>query len=849
MRTIVGKGLSVAFLSCLFALHALATNAPTNLNTAATSSSQVSLSWTDNATDESGYTFAFDTNSALSAPTYVYAGGANTTSYAHTGRSAATTYYYKIKAEGSPDSTWTSVKGATTMPASLAASVVSSSQINLTWSGNSGNTSIVGYTIASATNSSFSGAVYTYVNGAGATSYSHTGLYAGTTYYYKIKAEGTSDSYDSPFTASINATTSSAAPNAPSNLSALTYSSSRIDLSWTDNSSNETGFEVMRATDSGFTQGLVWIGGIQASSYSDTGLSASTTYYYKVRAEGATQDSAYSSSSNATTNASGDSIPTAPSNMAATAVSSTQVNLTWTDNSSNETGFEVKRATDSGFTQNVVWIGGIQGTSYANTGLAPSTTYYYKVRAEGTAGKSAYSSSVSATTGGVSGTPISAHFFGINAWMPYQIGAHKYYGSLESKWATVQASGAQIVRYGGNGVDHYADPTWVDPSDSSKSTMSQYLTLVDAMRSNGMEPVLQVPFYNTFSASQAADIVYYVNVTHGRAVKYWVIANEPNLSGTGYGSGYTSASQVAAYFKPFASAMKAVDPSIKIIGPETAGYHSTILNGLTDCGAADDITGTDASGRYYVDILSFHIYPFSGTQSRSQVISNLMGTGGFNDNLTSLQSRLATCNSYHGRTGSNALQMAVTEANIDWQNPAGESDVLGGLGAKSFIGGQFWAEMMGIGMRQGADFLTFWSIIEGNGLSYLASDGTKLPTYYHFQMMAQNFRGSSVVTTDTQANVKAFGAKDVDQIAVMILNQELSTNFAYTVRLNTGTVTGSNPLKVSVDAGVAVESTGTVNAQSSLVLIFDTSGTLKKKIEYKLTGHADSGLPPAVTVY
>jgi hypothetical protein len=523
-----------------------------------------------------------------------------------------------------------------TTPASLAASVVSSSQINLTWTGNSGNSSITGYTVAYATNSSFSGAVYHFVAGAGATSYNNTGLYAGTTYYYKVKAEGTSNSYDSAFTAAITATTTGAAPNAPSGLTASAASSSQVNLSWTDNSSNETGFEVKRAIDSAFTQNVVWIGGIQGTSYSDTGLSASTTYYYKVRAEGATQDSAYSAAASATTNASGATIPNAPSGFSAVAVSSTQANLSWTDNSSNETGFEVKRATDSGFTQNVVWIGGIQGTTYSNTGLSPSTAYYYKVRAEGTAGKSAYSSSASVTTGPppVSGLP----FAGINAWMPYQIGAHKYYGKLETKWADVQASGVQIMRYGGNGVDHYADPSWVDPADAAKSTMTQYLVLVDAMRNQGIEPVLQVPVYGSaYSSSQAADIVRYVNVTNGRAVKYWVIGNEPDLSGGGYGSGYTTAAQVAAYFKPFASAMKAVDSTIKIIGPETAWYHDTIINGLTSCdGGADDITGADSNGNYYVDILSFHIYPFDGTQTRSQVISNLTGAGGFKDDLGAL---------------------------------------------------------------------------------------------------------------------------------------------------------------------------------------------------------------------
>jgi len=59
-----------------------------------TSSSQVNLTWTDNSTDEIGFTFAFDTNSGLTNSTYVYAGGVNTASYSHTGRGAATVTSY-----------------------------------------------------------------------------------------------------------------------------------------------------------------------------------------------------------------------------------------------------------------------------------------------------------------------------------------------------------------------------------------------------------------------------------------------------------------------------------------------------------------------------------------------------------------------------------------------------------------------------------------------------------------------------------------------------------------------------------------------------------------------------------
>lgn len=938
--------LSVVLVSCfLFQFTALATNTPSTLSATGASSSQVNLTWTDTSSNETGFVFAYDTNSALTSPTYVYAGGANTTNYSHTGRSPATTYYYKIKAEGSPDSAWTSLESATTAPsnlaatptsnsainftwtgngsntaihgytyacatnssftgasynwvadndstgtsktglstattywfklkaegtssdafdspygtvvtttttpASLAASVISSSQINLSWTGNSGNSNIQGYTVGYATNSSFSGAVYQYISGNGATSFNHTGLYAGTTYYYKIKAEGTSNAYDSAYTSSITATTTGTAPNAPSGLSASAVSSSQINLSWTDHSSNETGFEINRATDSGFTQNVVWLGNIQGTTYNNTGLSASTTYYYRVRAEGATQDSAYTSAVSATTNSSPESIPDAPTSLAATVVADTQVNLSWTDSSTNETGFEIKRATDSAFTQNVVWIGNIQGTTYANTGLNPSTTYYYKVRAEGAAGKSDYSSSVNVTTSGSSGPHISPYFAGINAWMPYQIGSHKYYGKLDTKWAEVQASGVRIMRYGGHGVDVHANPIL-------GVTMDQYVALVDKMKSKGIEPVLQVPVLGTtYSEFQAADIVRHVNITNGRGVKYWIIGNEPNLSGEGYD--YTTAEPVGDYIKSFSSAMKAVDPTIKIIGPETAGYHSTIINGLTSCTGnpvtdVDSVMGKDSNDNYYVDIVSFHIYGFNGTQDRQQVIAKLMETGGFNDDLSSLKSRLATCNSLHGRTGSNALKMAVTEANINHTQPS-QNDGLSGVGSGSFIGGQFWAELMGIAMQQGVDFVNFWSTIEGGATNwqsengYFSGDGATIRTsYYHFQMMAQNFRGNSVSATDNnQTNVKVFGAQDVDQIAVMIMNQDQSSSFNYTVRLNTGTVSGTYPLKINIDAGVAVEYNGSISTESSIVLIFNTSGVIQKKIEYKLNGHANLNLPPAVT--
>jgi hypothetical protein len=854
------KCVSLFSLCCLAAAGALATNAPSNLTATGVSSSAVSLTWTDNSSDEIGFTFAFDTNAAFTSATYVWTGGANTTSYTHSGRSPATTYYYKIKAEGNPDSSWTGVDSATTTPSNLAASASSSSQINVTWSGNAGNASIVGYTVAKATTSSFAGATYHYVNGANATSFSSTGLAAGTTYFYKVKAEGTSDAYDSPFTASVSAATSGAAPNPPSNLAATVVSSSRIDLTWTDNSTNETAFELKRATDSAFTQNVVWIGGIQGTSYSNTGLTASTTYYYKVRAKGTSQDSAYSSAVSATTLS--DSLPNPPGNLTAAAISSSRVDLSWTDNSTNETGFELKRATDSAFTQNVVWIGGISGTAYSNVGLSPSTTYYYKVRAEGMAGKSAYSNTVSVTTPGspplTDGVPISPRLFGVNAWMPYRVGAAIKNGQLGSKWTDVQQSRARSMRYGGIAVDE-ADPAWVEndptppatlcpPDPSRQSTMKQYADMVDSMRNIGVEPILQVPVFADSStpptAQDAADIVRCINVTLQKGVKYWSIGNEPDLA---YGWNTASeAGNIASYMRSFAAAMKLVDPTIKIVGPETAWYNWNVLNELTGGGSNDILGKVPQKNYYYLDLISFHIYGWpkkeaDGTltwPTRDQVIGNLAS---FDSNLAELTQRVSGRNSALGRTGDDALRIAVTEANINWQNPG--NDNLDGVGGKSFLGGQYWAEMLGIAMQHGVDSLNFWSVIEGSNVSqdkgYLCTQQCSSPyhpSYHHFEMLAEHFRGNALlpadgVSFDNVTEVKTFAAKDVDQIAVILINQHASASYDYVVRLNGDAV--SAPLKVNIPAGVVAQTTGTLANQSTILLVFDSAGALKKKIEYK----------------
>jgi hypothetical protein len=91
--------------------------------------------------------------------------------------------------------------------------------------------------------------------------------------------------------------------------------------------------------------------------------------------------------------------PAAPTSLGATAVSSSQIDLAWTDNAGDEDGFRVERSTDgSNFSQIATTAANV--TSYADTGLAASTTYYYRVLAFNSSGDSAYSNTDQATTNG-----------------------------------------------------------------------------------------------------------------------------------------------------------------------------------------------------------------------------------------------------------------------------------------------------------------------------------------------------------------------------------------------------------------------------------------------------------------
>jgi fibronectin type 3 domain-containing protein len=193
------------------------------------------------------------------------------------------------------------------------------------------------------------------------------------------------------------------APTASTNLSGVASSSTAINLNWTASTDNVgvTGYLLGRCTGSGCTS-FTQIAAPTATTYSDTGLTASTSYSYRVQATDAAGNlSGYSNTATIVTLAAPDTTPpSAPTNLTATAISPSQINLGWTASTDNVgvTGYLVQRCTGSGCSS-FAQIAAPTATSYSDMGLTTSTSYSYRVRATDAAGNlSAYSNIAVATT-------------------------------------------------------------------------------------------------------------------------------------------------------------------------------------------------------------------------------------------------------------------------------------------------------------------------------------------------------------------------------------------------------------------------------------------------------------------
>lgn len=340
------------------------------------------------------------TSSTLRYYTVEYGFVGGTTTYAkNVNTSTSTTvsnlvtgalYWFRVKAvttgpilySNRIETTTTGLPPAPSAPSGLSASAVSWECISLQWIDNASNESAFKIEQAASESGPF---VEVASVSTGVTSASITGLAGSTAFCYRVCA--CNPGGDSAYSNTASATTPPTPPLPPSNLTATAAAWARVDLSWAYDSSIETGFRVERALSQAGPFIEVGAPGAASTSYSDTGTSGSTTYYYRVCALNGTASSGYSNTASVTTPL---EPPLAPGGLDANAVSSVRIDLSWTDNAGNESGYKVQRKAPDG--KSATFMLPPNSVSYCDTGLSPQTKYTYYVWAYNSAGKSAVGS-------------------------------------------------------------------------------------------------------------------------------------------------------------------------------------------------------------------------------------------------------------------------------------------------------------------------------------------------------------------------------------------------------------------------------------------------------------------------
>ncbi|MHB1050967.1 MAG: discoidin domain-containing protein [Bacteroidota bacterium] len=316
----------------------------------------------------------------------------------------------------------------------------------------------------------------------------------------------------------------------------------------------------------------------------------------------------------------------------------------------------------------------------------------------------------------------------------------------------IKASGVTLLKYpGGNDADHYI---W-NSKENSESEMDtdEYLALC---REVGAEPFITINFNE--SPQLAADWVRYCNITRGFNVKYWEVGDEQWGS---WAKGHSSPEGYAKRYAEFVTAMKAVDPTIKVATNVALSGNAPSLGGGSEGWTARVLRAVPE----HIDMLTITFYPQQwGKENDAELLKSV---DVYRKLFLQLKDEVK-------RVAGEKKAEEIIYINVGY-NSVNHSP---GPQTLQIVNALWVADMIGAMAEVGTDIACYWAVHNAfpprkGDYGYLSSEGSNTPNvnYYVFPMFARHFGSTMVKARSSDKEVAVYAATAGKKLSLFIINK------------------------------------------------------------------------------
>jgi len=334
------------------------------------------------------------------------------------------------------------------------------------------------------------------------------------------------------------------------------------------------------------------------------------------------------------------------------------------------------------------------------------------------------------------------------------------YGSNYGPWTAIPFTMLQSAFDSGITILRFPAGSWGDQNDIQPYQIDTFMGILQKM---GGTALIDVRLENG-TPQKAADMVRYVNMEKKYNVRYWAIGNEPTLYTAALHSNYDTP-QFNKDWRAIAQAMKAVDPSIQLIGPELHQFTDQESQNPRDSAGRDWMTEFLKANGDLVDVVLFHRYPFPLNNSAPPVTLDEL-----HQNVYQWDKIVAYLRALIHRTTGRDLPIAVTEFNSHY------SMVTHGPATPDSHYNAIWlADIIGRLLRNRVFMANQWMLtsLGGQGGWGLIAYGELRPSYYVYQLY-KLFGSEQVYSSSDDPDLDIFSATRPDgTITVMVINLSL----------------------------------------------------------------------------